>query len=232
MSQSIAEFATIILYVTIGFCLLVSLLGKDRSFKTVDRGTLFIFADPLLKIQMFIMCLSFGVITLSSPNVAKYNGNPIPCFYTHDKICSQEYKAAGINLRCFEEGDPRCVDGYLQISGPRLILGKIISVCAIIFSFIVLIQKGIRIDKSGICKEWEVLPFKHTERINFDEMTYAAGFLRWNVKIISIRGKISGIKFGAGFLYARRDIDFLQNFISEKLAEISKAEAAEQDAWA
>ena len=73
MSQSIVEFATIILYVTIGFCLLVSLLGKDRSFKTVDRGTLFIFADPLLKIQMFILCLSFGVITLSSPNVAKYN---------------------------------------------------------------------------------------------------------------------------------------------------------------
>ena len=230
MSQSITEFATIILYVTIGFCLLVSLLGKDRSFKTVDRGTLFIFTDPLLKIQMFIIFLSFGVITLSSPHVAKHNGNPIPCFYTHDKICSQEYKAAGINLRCFEEGDPRCVDGYLQISEPRLILGKIISVCAIIFSFIVLIQKGIRIDKSGICKEWEVLPFRHTERINFDEMTYTAGFLRWNVKIISIRGKISGVKFGAGFLYAQKDIDFLQNFISEKLAEISKAEAAEQNA--
>lgn len=232
MSQSITEFATIILYVTIGFCLLVSLLGKDRSFKTVDRGTLFIFTDPLLKIQMFIMCLSFGVITLSSPNVAKYNGNPIPCFYTHDKICSQEYKAAGINLRCFEEGDPRCVDGCLQISGPRLILGKIISVCAIIFSFIVLIQKGIRIDKSGICKEWEVLPFKHTERINFDEMTYAAGFLRWNVKIISIRGKISGIKFGAGFLYTRKDIDFLQNFISGKLDEISNTKASEQNVQA
>lgn len=175
------------------------------------------------------MCLSFGVITLSSSNVAKHNGNPIPCFYTHDKICSQEYKAAGINLRCFEEGDPRCVDGYLQISEPRLILSKIGSVCVIIFSFIVLIQKGIRIDKSGICKEWEVLPFKHTERINFDEMTYTAGFLRWNVKIISIRGKISGVKFGAGFLYARRDIDFLQNFILEKLAEISKVEAAEQN---
>lgn len=230
MSQSVVEFATIILYVTIGFCLLVSLLGKDRSFKTVDRGTLFIPPDPLLKISMFIICLSFGVVTLSSPHVAKHNGNPIPCFYTHDKVCSQEYKAAGINLRCFEEGDPRCVDGYLQISELRLILGKIISVCAIIFSFIVLIQKGIRIDKSGICKEWEVLPFRHTERINFDEMTYAAGFLRWNVKIISIRGKISGIKFGAGFLYARRDIDFLQNFISEKLAEISKAEASERNA--
>ena len=231
MSQSITEFATIILYVTIGFCLLVSLLGKDRSFKTVDRGTLFIFTDPLLKIQMFIMCLSFGVITLSSPNVAKYNGNPIPCFYTHDKICSQEYKAAGINLRCFEEGDPRCVDGYLQISGPRLILGKIISVCAIIFSFIVLIQKGIRIDKSGICKEWEVLPFRHTERINFDEMSYVVWFIR-GIKIISIRGKNSGVKFTAGYLYARKDIDFLQNFISEKLAEISKAEAAEQNVQA
>ena len=156
MSQSITEFATIILYVTIGFCLLVSLLQTNRSFKTVYRGTLFIPTDPLLKIPMFIMCLSFGVITLSSPHVAKHNGKPIPCFYTHDKICSQEYKAAGVNLRCFEEGDPRCVDGYLQISEPRLILGKIISVCAIIFSFIVLIQKGIRIDKSGICKEWEV----------------------------------------------------------------------------
>ncbi len=122
------------------------------------------------------------------------------------------------------------MDGYLQISELRLILGKIISVCAIIFSFVVLIQKGIRIDKSGICKEWEVLPFRHTERINFDEMTYAAGFVRWNVKIISIRGKNSGVKFGAGFLYARKDIDFLQNFISEKLAEISKAEAAERNA--
>ena len=49
MSQSIAEFATIILYVTIGFCLLVSLLDKNRSFKTVDHGTLFISTDPLLK---------------------------------------------------------------------------------------------------------------------------------------------------------------------------------------
>ena len=134
MSQSIVEFTTIILYVTIGFCLLVSLLQTNRSYKTVYHGTLFIPTDPLLKIPMFIICLSFGVVTLSSPHVAKRNGNPIPCFYTHDKICSQEYKAAGINLRCFEEGDPRCVDGYLQISGPRLILGKIISVCAIIFS--------------------------------------------------------------------------------------------------
>ena len=94
MSQSVVEFASIILYVTIGFCLLVSLLDKNRSFKTVDRGTLFIFTDPLLKIPMFIMCLSFGVVTLSSPHVAKHNGNPVPCFYTHDKICSQEYKAA------------------------------------------------------------------------------------------------------------------------------------------
>lgn len=181
---------------------------------------------------MFIICLSFGVVTLSSPHVAKHNGGePIPCFYTHDKVCSQEYKAAGINLRCFEEDDPRCVDGYLQISKPRLILSKIISVCAIIFSFIVLIQKGIRIDKSGICKEWEVLPFRHTEKIGFDEMICAVGFIR-GVKIISIRGKISGVKFGAGFLYARRDIDFLQNFILEKLAEISKTKASEQDAWA
>ena len=229
MSQSITEFASIILYVTIGFCLLVSLLDKNRSFKTVDHGTLFISTDPLLKMQMFIMCLSLGVITLSSPNVAKHNGKPIPCFYTHDKVCSQEYKAAGLNLRCFEEGDPRCVDGYLQISRPRLILSKIGSVCAIIFSFIVLIQKGIRIDKSGICKEWEILPFRHTEKIYFDEMNYATWFIR-GVKIISIRGKISGVKFGAGFLYARRDIDFLQNFILEKLAEISKAKAAEQNA--
>ena len=231
MSQSIVEFTTTILYVTIGFCLLVSLLQTNRSYKTVYRGTLFIPTDPLLKIPMFIICLSFGVVTLSSPHVAKRNGNPIPCFYTHDKVCSQEYKAAGINLRCFEEGDPRCVDGYLQISEPRLILGKIISVCAIIFSFIVLIQKGIRIDKSGICKEWEVLPFRHTEKIGFDEMICAVGFIR-GVKIISIRGKMSGVKFGAGFLYARRDIDFLQNFISEKLAEISKTKASEQDAWA
>ena len=229
MSQSVVEFASIILYVTIGFCLLVSLLDKNRSFKTVDHGTLFISTDPLLKMQMFIIFLSFGAVTLSSPHVAKHNGKPIPCFYTHDKVCSQEYKAAGINLRCFEEGDPRCVDGYLQISELRLILGKIISVCAIIFSFIVLIQKGIRIDKSGICKEWEVLPFRHTEKIYFDEMNYATWFIR-GVKIISIRGKISGVKFGAGYLYAQKDIDFLQNFILEKLAEISKAKAAERNA--
>ena len=229
MSQSITEFASIILYVTIGFCLLVSLLDKNRSFKTVDHGTLFISTDPLLKMQMFIMCLSLGVITLSSPNVAKHNGKPIPCFYTHDKVCSQEYKAAGINLRCFEEGDPRCVDGYLQISRPRLILSKIGSVCVIIFSFIVLIQKGIRIDKSGICKEWEILPFRHTEKIYFDEMNYATWFIR-GVKIISIRGKMSGVKFGAGYLYAQKDIDFLQNFILEKLDEISKTKASEQNA--
>ena len=60
-------------------------------------------------------------------------------------------------------------------------------------------------------------------------MTYVVWFIR-GIKIISIRGKISGVKFGAGFLYARRDIDFLQNFISEKLAEISKTKASEQNA--
>jgi len=59
-------------------------------------------------------------------------------------------------------------------------------------------------------------------------MTYVVWFII-GVKIIIIRGKISGVKFGAGFLYARKDIDFLQNFISEKLAEISKAKATEQN---
>lgn len=88
-----------------------------------------------------------------------------------------------------------------------------------------LIQKGIRIDKSGICKEWEILSFRHTEKIYFDEMNYATWFIR-GVKIISIRGKMSGVKFGAGYLYAQKDIDFLQNFISEKLAEISKTKAS------
>lgn len=59
-------------------------------------------------------------------------------------------------------------------------------------------------------------------------MTYAVWFIR-GIKIISIRGKISGVKFTAGYLYARKDIDFLQNFISKKLAEISKVEATEQN---
>ena len=60
-------------------------------------------------------------------------------------------------------------------------------------------------------------------------MICAVGFIR-GVKIISIRGKISGVKFGAGYLYAQKDIDFLQNFILEKLAEISKVEAVERNA--
>jgi len=42
-------------------------------------------------------------------------------------------------------------------------------------------------------------------------------------------GGNGGVKFTAGYLYARKDIDFLQNFISEKLAEISKVEATEQN---
>ena len=52
-------------------------------------------------------------------------------------------------------------------------------------------------------------------------MSYAVGFIR-GVKIISIRGKINGIKFGAGFLYARRGIDFLQILYQKSSLEFQK----------
>lgn len=52
-------------------------------------------------------------------------------------------------------------------------------------------------------------------------MSYAAWFIR-GIKIINIRGKISGIKFGAGFLYARRDIDFLQNLYRKNSLKFQK----------
>lgn len=45
-------------------------------------------------------------------------------------------------------------------------------------------------------------------------------------------GRNGGVKFGAGFLYTRKDIDFLQNFISGKLDEISNTKASEQNVQA
>lgn len=96
-------------------------------------------------------------------------------------------------------------------------------------AFITLTQKGIRIEKDGISKEWEVLPFRHAEKIKFDEMTYSIAFVR-GVKIIKIRGKNSKRDFGAGFLYSRKDIDFLEIFLFKKLVEISEAKDAARPA--
>lgn len=89
--------------------------------------------------------------------------------------------------------------------------------------------KGIRIEKDSISKEWEVLPFRHTEKIKFDEITYTIAFIR-GVKIIKIRGENSKRGFGAGFLYSRKDVDFLETLIFKKLVEISEAKDAARPA--
>ena len=102
-------------------------------------------------------------------------------------------------------------------------------VCSIFLAFITLIQKGIRIEKDGISKEWEILPFRHAEKIKFDEMTYGIAFVR-GVKIIKIRGENSKRGFGAGFLYSRKDVDFLETLIFKKLVEISEAKDAARPA--
>ena len=86
-----------------------------------------------------------------------------------------------------------------------------------------------RIEKDGISKEWEVLPFRHAEKIKFDEMTYGIAVVR-GVKFVKIRGKNNKRGFGAGFLYSRKDIDFLEIFIFKKLVEISEAKDAERQA--
>ena len=77
--------------------------------------------------------------------------------------------------------------------------GNVVAVCFIILAFITLIQKkGIRIEKDGISKEWEVLPFKYAQKIKFDEMTYGIAFVR-GVKFIKIRGKIAKEVLAPGF---------------------------------
>jgi len=153
----------------------------------------------------------------------------VPCFYYGDIACSQEIRAQGIYVRCFKKGDPGCIDGYLQRNKFQITLGNIIAICFIFLAFITLIQKGIRIEKDGISKEWEVLPFRYAQKIKFDEMTYSIAFVR-DVKFIKIRGKNSKRGFGAGFLYSRKDVDFLEIFIFKKLAEISEAKDAERPA--
>ena len=153
----------------------------------------------------------------------------MPCFYYGDIICSQEAKAQGIYARCFKKGDPGCIDGYLQRNKFQITLGNIVAVCFIFLAFITLIQKGIRIEKDGISKEWEVLPFRYAEKIKFDEMTCGIAFVR-GVKIIKIRGENSKRGFGAGFLYSRKDVDFLETLIFKKLVEISEAKDAERPA--
>lgn len=231
MGQSVADFAVFMIYVAVGVGVLAPLFIKNKSYKTVDRGALLISPNPLLKLPIFIMCLGFGVMGLfdEGSHLEKYNGKPIPCFYHDDIVCSQEAKAQGINIRCFEKGDPRCIDGYLQRNKFQIALGNVVAVCSIFLAFITLIQKGIRIEKDGISKEWEVLPFRHIEKIKFDEMTYGIGFAR-GVKFIKIRGENSKRGFGAGFLYSRKDIDFLEIFIFKKLVEISEAKDAERPA--
>lgn len=218
-------------YIAVAIGIFGPLFIKNKSYKTVDRGALLISPNPLLKLPIFIMCLSFGVMGLfdEGSHLEKYNGKPIPCFYHDDIVCSQEAKAQGINIRCFEKGDPRCIDGYLQRNKFQIALGNVVAVCSIFLAFITLIQKGIRIEKDGISKEWEVLPFRHAEKIKFDEMTYGIAFVR-DVKFIKIRGKNSKRGFGAGFLYARKDVDFLETFIFKKLAEISEAKDAARPA--
>ena len=177
------------------------------------------------------MCLGFGVIGLfdEGSHLEKYNGKPIPCFYRDGIVCSQEAKSQGVNLTCFKKGDPKYIDGYLQKNKFQITLGNVVAVCSIFLAFITLTQKGIRIEKDGISKEWEVLPFRHAEKIKFDEMTYGIAFVR-GVKFVKIRGKNNKRGFGAGFLYSRKDIDFLEIFIFKKLVEISEAKDAERQA--
>ena len=69
------------------------------------------------------------------------------------------------------------------------------------------------------------MPFKYAQKIKFNEMTYGIAFVK-GVKIIKIRGKNSK----RGFLYSRKDIDFLEIFIFKKLVEISEAKDAERQA--
>lgn len=231
MAQGVADFAVFMIYVAVGVGVLAPLFIKNKSYKTVDRGALLISPNPLLKLPIFIMCLGFGVMGLfdEGSHLEKYNGKPIPCFYHDDIVCSQEAKSQGVNLMCFEKDDPRCIDGYLQRNKFQIILGNVVAVCSIFLAFITLIQKGIRIEKDGISKEWEVLPFRHAEKIKFDEMTYGIAFVR-GVKIIKIRGENSKRGFGAGFLYSRKDVDFLETLIFKKLVEISEAKDAARPA--
>ena len=231
MAQGVADFAVFMIYVAIGVGVLAPLFIKNKSYKTVDRGALLISPNPLLKLPIFIICLGFGVMGLfdDEPHLKKYKDKPVPCFYYGDIICSQEAKAQGIYARCFKKGDPGCIDGYLQRNKFQITLGNIVAVCFIFLAFITLIQKGIRIEKDGISKEWEVLPFRYAEKIKFDEMTCGIAFVR-GVKIIKIRGENSKRGFGAGFLYSRKDVDFLETLIFKKLVEISEAKDAERPA--
>ena len=223
MAQGVADFAVFMIYIAIGVGVLAPLFIKNKSYKTVDRGALLITPSPFLKLPIFIICLGFGVMGLfdDEPNLKKYKDKPVPCFYYGDIICSQEAKAQGIYARCCRKGDPGYIDG--------ITLGNIIAICFIFLAFITLIQKGIRIEKDGISKEWEVLPFRHTEKIKFDEITYSIAFIR-GVKIIKIRSENSKRGFGAGFLYSRKDVDFLETLIFKKLVEISEAKDAERQA--
>ena len=66
------------------------------------------------------------------------------------------------------------------------------------------------------------MPFRYAQKIKFNEMTYGIAFVR-GVKFIKIRGKNSKRGFGTGFLYTRKDVDFLEIFIFKKLVEISDA---------
>ena len=208
MAQGVADFAVFMIYVAVAVGALAPLFIKNKSYKTVDRGALLITPSLFLKLPIFI--------------IEKYNGKSIPCFYHDDIVCSQEAKSQGVNLMCFEKDDPRCIDGYLQRNKFQITLNNIVAVCSIFLAFITLIQKGIRIEKDGISKEWEVLPLRHAEKIKFDEMTYGIAFVR-GVKIIKIRGENSKRGFGVGFLYSRKDVDFLETLIFKKLVEISEA---------
>ena len=60
-------------------------------------------------------------------------------------------------------------------------------------------------------------------------MTYGIAFVK-GVKIIKIRSENSKRGFGAGFLYSRKDVDFLETLIFKKLVEISEAKDAERQA--
>lgn len=133
------------IYVAIGVGVLAPLFIKNKSYKTVDRGALLITPSPLLKLPIFIICLDFGVIGLFDEglHLEKYNGKPIPCFYRDDIVCSQEAKSQGVDLMCFEKGDPGCIDGYLQRNKFQITLGNVVAVCFIFLAFITLIQKAL-----------------------------------------------------------------------------------------
>ena len=234
MAKIIADLSITIFFFFLAAFLIVSIfrggfINHKSSYKIVDQGALLIRPDLFLKFMSFTIILSFGINILSDePNVERYKGvGKIECFYKDDSNIPINKKI--IILDPSLRSESKCINGYLQRNQLELTCVIIFAIGLVLFSFLVFAEKGIKVNKDRVSKEWNFLFLNYSIEIKFDEILCIAKEKR-NTKTLTLKSKHNNNKFGVNLLYTQRDINFIENLINKSINKRLKAKDAARPA--